>query len=64
METLRRAGELGSILAMDWAEALLDQGVTHRISPGRRARVSELAEALFQSIHMQLSVVRYQAIGE
>ena len=28
-----------------------------------RARVFELAEALFQSIHMQLSVSRYQAIG-
>jgi hypothetical protein len=28
-----------------------------------RARVFELAEALFQSIHMQLSVSRYQAIA-
>jgi hypothetical protein len=28
-----------------------------------RARVFELAEALFQSIRMQLSVTRYQAIG-
>ena len=28
-----------------------------------RARVFELAEALFQSIHMQLSVPRYQAIA-
>ncbi len=30
---------------------------------GLRARVFELAEALFQSIHMQLSVSKYQAIG-
>ena len=28
-----------------------------------RARTFELAEALFQSIRMQLSVVRYQAIA-
>src|SRR5205814_1981321 len=32
---------------------------THHVSPDRRTRVLELAEALFQSIHMQLDVGRY-----
>jgi hypothetical protein len=64
LETLRRARVLGSITAMDRAQALLDEAAIHPISSDRRARVSDLAEALFQSIHMQLSVVRYQAIGE
>jgi hypothetical protein len=36
--------------------------VTERVAPDWRARVFELAEALFQSIRMQLSVERYQAI--
>ncbi|HZW31899.1 MAG TPA: hypothetical protein VFF52_14400 [Isosphaeraceae bacterium] len=64
LETLGRARELGSILAMDRAETLLDRAVTDPIATARRARVGELAAALFQSIHMQLSVTRYQAIGE
>jgi hypothetical protein len=64
IETLRQAGELGSIAAMDRAQALLEKGAIHRISMDRRARVGELAEALFQSIQMQLSVPRYQAIGQ
>jgi hypothetical protein len=63
-DVLRRAGETGSIPAMDRAEALLDRAVTHRVAPDRRARVGELAEALFQSIRMQLSVAKYQAIGQ
>src|SRR5439155_24167603 len=64
LEALRRARELGSIVALDRAEALLNRAVVHPISPARRARVSELAEALFQSIRMQLSVGRYQALGQ
>jgi hypothetical protein len=64
VETLRKARELGSITAMDRAQALLEEAAIHPISSDRRTRVSDLAEALFQSIHMQLSVVRYQAIGE
>jgi hypothetical protein len=45
------------------AEAILDRAVTERTAPELRARIFELAEALFQSIHMQLSVPRYQAIS-
>jgi hypothetical protein len=62
MGVLRRAGELGSRTALDRAEAVLDRAVIEPVSPDRRARVFELAEALFQSIHMQLSVSRYKAI--
>jgi len=51
--------------ALDLAESELDRAYLHRAeaAPDLRARVFELAEALFQSIHMQLSVDRYQAIG-
>jgi len=48
---------------MDGAEAVLERAVTHRVSEDWRARVFELAEALFQSIRMQLSVPRYKAIS-
>ena len=53
----------GSSSAMTLAEAILDQPFTDRTALGYRARVFELAEALFQSIRMQLSVPRYQAIS-
>jgi hypothetical protein len=43
------------------AEAVLDQA--SRVSEDWRARIFELAEALFQSIRMQLSVSRYKAIS-
>src|SRR5262249_30661392 len=49
--------------AMTDAEAILDRAVKEPIAPDLRARVFELAEALFQSIHAQLSVERYQAIA-
>jgi hypothetical protein len=60
---LRAAREAGSLLAIKRAEEILDRAVTRRASPDWRARVFELAEALFQSIRMQLSVERYQAIS-
>jgi hypothetical protein len=63
MEKLRQAYRLGSLVAMAEAEALLDRAVTHPIAADLRARVFALAEALFQSIRMQLSVERYQAIA-
>jgi hypothetical protein len=49
--------------AIDDAERILDADPLTPDARGLRARVFELAEALFQSIHMQLSVPRYQAIG-
>jgi hypothetical protein len=62
-DRLRIAKELGSIGAMRQAEAILERAVTNKIATDLRSRVFELAEALFQSIHMQLSVERYQAIS-
>lgn len=45
------------------AAAILDRAVEQPVAPELRARIFELAEALFQSIGMQLSVQRYKAIG-
>jgi len=45
------------------AAAILDRAVAQPVAPEWRARIFELAEALFQSIGMQLSVPRYKAIG-
>ncbi|MBI2300699.1 MAG: hypothetical protein HYU66_17460 [Armatimonadetes bacterium] len=61
-DLLRDARAVGSLRAMSEAEAVLDQAVTQRVATDLRARIFELAEALFQSIRMQLSVERYQAI--
>jgi len=63
MNKLREARVLGSSTAMTQAESILDKAVTERIAQDLRARVFELGEALFQSIRMQLSVEKYQAIG-
>src|SRR5262249_29732278 len=63
MDKLRAARKLGSLLATAEAEAVLDQALTLRAAEDRRARVFELAEALYQSIRMQLSVERYKAIS-
>jgi hypothetical protein len=63
LDRLRGARRGGSLLAMTEAEAILDRAETDKPAPEWRARVSELAEALFQSIRMQLSVERYKAIS-
>ena len=52
---LRRATRIGSLVAMTQAESVLDQAELVQASPERRNRVNELAEALFQSIRMQLN---------
>jgi hypothetical protein len=65
----RAVGELataktqGSLTAMAAAEQALDVDLLTRAARDLRSRTFELAEALFQSIHMQLSVTRYQAIA-
>jgi len=61
LEVLKKADRLGSLEALDKAEAILDKAVTEKTRPELRARVFELAEALFQSIRMQLSVDKYYA---
>jgi hypothetical protein len=45
------------------AATVLDRAVSQPVAPAWHARIFELAEALFQSIGMQLSVPRYKAIG-
>jgi len=63
MDKLRDARSIGPLLAMNQAEAILNRALTEPVSPHWRGRIFELAEALFQSIRMQLSVERYQAIA-
>ncbi len=63
MDRLRAAPRLGSLEALSEAETFLDRAVAQREADSRRTRVFELAEALFQSIRMQLSVERYKAIA-
>jgi hypothetical protein len=43
------------------AESALNEPLTDPVAPSWRTRILELGEALFQSIHMQLAVERYQA---
>ncbi|MFM9029998.1 MAG: hypothetical protein ACKOTF_04840, partial [Opitutaceae bacterium] len=58
---LRRAPSAGSLAALAAAEREL--AWSSGAGADLRARTHELAEALFQSIHMQLSVPRYRAIS-
>ncbi len=59
MEQLRQHG----VAALDAAERILDEATLHKPAASLRARTFELAEALFQSVRMQLSVPKYQAIA-
>jgi hypothetical protein len=63
MAILRNARGLGALSAMERAEHELDRVAETRTAPDWRARTFELAEALFQSIRMQLSVPYYKAIS-
>lgn len=62
LDKLRQARSIGPVRAMDEAQAILESAVTHRPGADLRQRAFELAEALFQSIGMQLSVPKYKAI--
>jgi hypothetical protein len=62
MESLSNARTGSGLSAITAAEAALTIDPGARAGGALRARVFELAEALFQSIHMQLSVPRYAAI--
>jgi hypothetical protein len=62
-EVLKTAPQIGVPAALDQADKILDQATKQPGGRDLRARVFELGEALFQSIHMQLSVPRYQAIA-
>ena len=60
---LREAPQLTALVAINEAERILERGVLERTASTVRARVFELAEALYQSIRMQLHVERYGAIA-
>jgi hypothetical protein len=62
MERLRNVPAGGSLAAITAAENELAVDPLARAGASLRARVFELAEALFQSVRMQLSVPRYAAI--
>jgi len=64
MARLREAAGMGSLVAMAEAERILDRAQTEGISRGWRTRIHQLAEALFQSIHMQLAVPLYRGMEE
>jgi hypothetical protein len=61
--SLGEARRTGALTAITKAQQILDADALTSRARELRARVFELAEALFQSIRMQLSVVRYQAIA-
>ncbi|MDE2126546.1 MAG: hypothetical protein KGJ62_08150 [Armatimonadetes bacterium] len=61
-DALRGAAAVGALRAMEQAEEILALTAVSPPAQDLRARVFELAEALFQSICMQLSVPRYAAI--
>jgi hypothetical protein len=57
LQKLRQTRDIGAVTA------ILDRAVSQPVATAWHARIFELAEALFQSIGMQLSVPRYKAIG-
>src|SRR5688500_18102221 len=62
MTVLAKAPQIGASKAIDNAETIVDRRGVSTDLDALRGRVNELAEALFQSIGMQLSVAKYQAI--
>jgi hypothetical protein len=63
MEQLRQARNKGSLAALTEAEDILERAVNEPVAKDWHARIFELAEALYQSIGMQLSVPKYKAIA-
>ncbi len=62
LDRLRSADQVGALAAMDAAEQSLDAAHAAPVAPELRARIVSLADALYQSIRMQTSVPRFQAI--
>jgi hypothetical protein len=63
---LARLGEartVGAVRAIADAESILDRAAKEPAAPELRARLNELAEALFQSIRAQLSVAKYHGMA-
>ena len=63
MKVLASSSQIGAPKALDEAESILDRRVMPDSTKALGDRVKELAEALFQSIGMQLSVEKYKAIS-
>jgi hypothetical protein len=63
LSRLRMADQIGSLAAIDQAERTLNQSAEEPVAADLRQRLFALAEALFQSIRMQLSVPLYKAIS-
>ncbi len=63
LDTLAQAPQIGWDRASAETALVLNELDDRRAGAGLRQRVFELAEALFQSIHMQLSVKKYKAIA-
>jgi hypothetical protein len=63
LDHLRQAHRTGALLAVDEASRILRESLTKPVAEELRNRLFALAEALYQSIHMQLSVDRYKAIA-
>ena len=61
LSVLRSAERRGTGVALGEATTILDRALTQPVSQDLRTRIFMLAEALFQSVHMQLSVERYGA---
>jgi len=61
--SLQKAPQVGVSRAISDATQILDRSLAENPNPDWRIRIYQLAEALFQSIGMQLSVERYQAIA-
>ncbi len=63
MAELRKAPQVGSDSALAAAESVLNRAIDQPVQPEWLLRIHQLAEALFQSISMQLSVEKYKAIA-
>jgi len=63
LERLRTAPSAGCIETIESAETILATPFTDKGAMQWRTRIFQLGEALFQTIGMQLSVQRYQAIA-
>ena len=63
LDRLRNAARTGSTVATEEATRILDESLTKPAAEDLRNRLFALAEALYQSIHAQLSVDKYKAIA-
>jgi hypothetical protein len=63
LDRLSQAARTSAVSAMTDAEEILNRAHSHPVAADLRERVLELGAELFQSIGMQLSVSKYQAIA-